>query len=101
MDFQSQSNPLLPLLVGDTLLKGNFWWVCASLVPLGGFRSMGCSEGLVFVNWLGMRQHMAAAATRPRIVDAPSSDPQGRPPGLLFGRIPTVTRGKGSPGASV
>ena len=32
---------LRPLLAGGTILEGNFGWICPSLVPLGGFRSMG------------------------------------------------------------
>ena len=33
-------NLLQPLLAGKTLLEGNFRWMCASLMPLGGCRSV-------------------------------------------------------------
>ena len=51
-------NLLQPLLVGGILLEGDFRWICASLVPLEGFRSMGCTEQPVFVCRLDMRQHV-------------------------------------------
>ena len=37
-----------PLLTVGTLLEGRFWWMCPSLVPLGGLRSMGLTERPVF-----------------------------------------------------
>ena len=46
---------LLFLFAGGILLKGKFRWMCASLVTLGGFRSMGRTERLVFVCRLDMR----------------------------------------------
>ena len=49
---------LQPLLAGGTLLEGRFRWMCASLVPLGGFRSMGHTERPVFACQPHMRQHM-------------------------------------------
>ena len=41
-------NPLQPLFASDTLLEGKFQWVCASIVPLSGFRSLGHTERPVF-----------------------------------------------------
>ena len=49
---------LQPLLAGGTLLEGCFRWMCASLVPLGGFHSLGCTERPVFACRPDMRQHM-------------------------------------------
>ena len=49
---------LQPLLAGGTLLEGRFRWMCASLVPMGGFRSMGRTERPVFACRPGMRLHM-------------------------------------------
>ena len=49
---------LQPLLAGGTLLEGNFRWMCASLVPLGGFRNMGRTERPLFACRPDMRQHM-------------------------------------------
>ena len=49
---------LQPLLGGGTLLEGDFRWLCASLVALGGFRSMGRMERPVFARRPDMRQHM-------------------------------------------
>ena len=40
---------LQPLHTCSTLLEGGFRWICASLVPLGGFRGMGRTERPVFV----------------------------------------------------
>ena len=51
-------DPLQPLLAGGTLLEGRFRWMCASLVPLGGFRNMGRTERPVFACRPDMRQHM-------------------------------------------
>ena len=51
-------NVLQPLLAGGTLLEGNFRWMCASMVPLGDFRSMGRVERPVFACRPAMRQHM-------------------------------------------
>ena len=49
---------LQPLLAGGTLLEGHFRWMCACLVPLGGFRSMGRTERPVFACRPDMRQLM-------------------------------------------
>ena len=49
---------LQPLLAGGTLLEGDFRWMCASLVPLGGFRSMERTEWPVFACRPDMRHHM-------------------------------------------
>ena len=38
-------NLLQPLLAGGTLLEGDFRWICASFVPLRGFRSRGAQSG--------------------------------------------------------
>ena len=57
-------NLLQPLLTGGTLLEGNFRWMCASLVPLGGFRSMGRTERPVFACRPAMQQHMQQLWTR-------------------------------------
>ena len=56
--LQEAANLLQPLLAGVTLLEGNFQCVCASLVPLGGFRSMGRTERPVFACRPAMREHM-------------------------------------------
>ena len=49
---------LQPLLAGGTLLEGDFWWMCASVVHPRGFRSMGRTERPVLAWWPDMRQHM-------------------------------------------
>ena len=49
---------LQPLLAGRTLLEGRFRWMCASLVPLGGFHTIGRTERPMFVCWPDMRPHM-------------------------------------------
>ena len=49
---------LQTLLAGGTLLEGRFRWMCASLVPLGSFRSMGRTERPVFACRPDMPQHM-------------------------------------------
>ena len=49
---------LQPLLASSTLLEGSFQWVCASVVPLGGFRSIGRTERPVFACCLDMHQHV-------------------------------------------
>ena len=49
---------LQPLLAGATLLEESFRWMCASLVPMAGFRSMGRTERPVFSCRPCMRQHM-------------------------------------------
>ena len=49
---------LQPLLAGGTVLEGDFRWMWASLVPLGGFRSMGRTERPVFACRLDMPRHM-------------------------------------------
>ena len=46
---------LQPVLAGGTLLEGNFRWICAALVPLGGFGGMGRTEWPVFACQLDMR----------------------------------------------
>ena len=51
-------NPTQPLLAGGTPMETNFQWVCASLVPLGGFRGMGRTQRPVFTCQLNMRQHV-------------------------------------------
>ena len=49
---------LQPLPAGRTPLEGHFRWMCAFLVPLGGFHSMGRTERPVFACRPDMRQHM-------------------------------------------
>ena len=49
---------LQPMLGGGALLEGSFRLVCASLVPLGGFRNMGRTEWPVFACRPDLRQHM-------------------------------------------
>ena len=46
--LQEAVNLLQPVLGGGTLSEGSFPWMCGSLVPLGGFRSMGRTKWLVF-----------------------------------------------------
>ena len=49
---------LQPLLAGGTLLEGRVCCMCASPVPVGGFRTMGRTERLVFVCRPNMQKHM-------------------------------------------
>ena len=46
------------LLPGGTLLQGDFRWMCAYVVPLGGFCSMGRTERPVFACRPDMWQHV-------------------------------------------
>ena len=49
---------LQPLLADGTVLEGSPRWMFATLVPLGGFRSMGRTERPVFACRPDMQQHM-------------------------------------------
>ena len=49
---------LQPLLAGGAQLEGHFRWMYASLVPLGGFCSMGRTVQPVLACQPDMRQHM-------------------------------------------
>ena len=46
------------VLDGGTLLEGDFRWMCASPMSLGGFRSMRRTERAVFACRPNMRTHM-------------------------------------------
>ena len=56
--MQEAADLLQPLIASGALLEGRFQWMCASLVPPWGFRSMGRKERPVFACRPDMRQHM-------------------------------------------
>ena len=65
------------LLAGGTLLEGGFRWMCAPLVPLEGFRSMGCTQQPVVACRPNMRQHVQQLQQHCLELDAPVVDPRG------------------------
>ena len=84
---------LQPLLAGGTVLEGDLRWICASLVPLGGFRSMGHIEQPVFACRLDMQQHMQQLQLL-GAVDTLIGDPKGWPQGLFSSGMLAVLPGR-------